>query len=273
LVDKKENTWEGSPGAYQDEGFQKLWRTHSDAVNRALLTRWLGSGQMKNLLKTDLFDEAVSDGLSPFLGVRSKRVFYIDVSFEVHQRAKRRYPNLRTIRTDVRFLPFADGMFDGIVSNSTLDHFKSLDDLVVSLRELHRVLRPGGQLFLTLDNLANPVVLLRNILPFRLLHHLRIVPYFVGVTLGPDRSQQLMKKIGFNVLEVDAMMHCPRVLAVAVARWMERHASPRTEGAFLRFLMAFEHLSRLPTRFLTGYFIAIRAVKCRNLLDIDNQLL
>jgi len=262
LVTKKEEDREGSPGAYQDEGFQKLWRTHSDAVNQVLLTRWLLSEQTEWLLKTDLFDEAVSDGLSSLLNVRSKRVFYIDASFEVHQMAKRRHPNLQAIRTDVRCLPFADGTFDGIVSNSTLDHFKSLDDLVISLRELYRVLRPGGQVILTLDNLANPIVLLRNWLPFRLLHRLKIVPYYIGVTLRPNHLQRLLEKIGFHILEVDAIMHCPRLLAVAMAHWMERHTSPKTQRYFLGFLMAFERLSSFPTRFFTGHFIAVKAMRC-----------
>jgi len=250
------------PGAYQNKDFQKLWRTHSDVVNQALLTRWLLNGQMENLLKTDLFDEAVSDGLSSLLNVRSKRVFYIDASLEVHRRAKRRHPNLQTVGTDVRCLPFADGTFDGIVSNSTLDHFKSLDDLVISLKELYRVLQQGGQMILTLDNLANPIILLRNGLPFHLLYYMKIVPYYIGVTLGPYRLQRLLKDVGFKVLEVDTIMHCPRVLAVAIACWMERHASPKTQRVFLDFLMAFERLSHLPTRFLTGHFIAIRAIKC-----------
>jgi len=253
---------EGFPEAYRDKDFQKLWRAHSDAVNQTLLMHWLRIGQMENLLKTDLFDEAVSDGLYSLLNLLSKRVFYIDTSFEIHQRAKRRHPNQQTIRTDVRCLPIADGTFDGIVSNSTLDHFKSLDDLVVSLQELYRVLRPGGQMILTLDNLANPIILLRNGLPFHLLYWLKIVPYYVGFTLGPHSLQCLLKKIGFKVLDVDTVMHCPRVFAVAIARWLERHASPKTQIAFLRFLMVFEHLSCLPTRFLTGHFIAIRAVKC-----------
>ena len=253
---------EGFPGAYRDKDFQKLWRAHSDAVNQALLMHWLRIGQMENLLKTDLFDEAVSDGLSSLLNVRSKRVFYIDASLEVHGRAKRRHPNLQTVGTDVRCLPFADGTFDGIVSNSTLDHFKSLDDLVISLKELYRVLQQGGQMILTLDNLANPIILLRNGLPFHLLYYMKIVPYYVGVTLGPYRLQRLLKDVGFKILEVDTIMHCPRVLAVAIACWMERHASPKTQRVFLDFLMAFERLSHLPMRFLTGHFIAIRAMKC-----------
>lgn len=261
LIPKKGEVWEGFPGAYQDKGFQRLWRTHSDAVNNALLTRWWPKGQFENLLKTDLFDEAVSDGLSPLLNARAKRVFYIDASFEVHQMAKRRHPPLRTIGADVRYLPFANDTFDGIVSNSTLDHFESPDDLVASLKELYRVLQPGAQMILTLDNLANPVVFLRNGLPFRLLQQLKIVPFYVGVTLGPHRLQHLLEEIGFKVLEVDAIMHCPRVLAVAIARWLERHTSPKTQTAFLRFLMLFGHLSRLPTRFFTGHFIAVKVTK------------
>ena len=261
LTAQKENTVREFTGYHQEEGFQKLWRTHSDSVNIALLNRWRPVHKTETLLKTDLFDEAVSNGLSSLLNSRTKKVFYIDTSIEVHQRAKRRHPNLQTIGADVRQLPFADGTFDGIISNSTLDHFKSHDEILISLRELYRVLRPGGQLILTLDNLANPIVLLRNGLPFRLLYRMKIIPYYVGVTLGPYRLQHFLKEAGFKVLEVDAIMHCPRVFAVAIARLLERHASPKTQEAFLRFLMAFENFSRLPTRFFTGHFIAVKATK------------
>ena len=261
MPDKKRDACGGFLQSYLESGLQRLWRAHSDSVNKGLLTRWLPDREIESLLKTDLFDEAVSDGLSSLLNSLAKRVFYIDTSFEVHQRAKRRHPNLQTIRTDVRCLPFSHGSFDGIISNSTLDHFKSHDEILISLRELYRVLRPGGQLILTLDNLANPIVLLRNGLPFRLLYRMKIIPYYVGVTLGPYRLQHFLKEAGFKVLEVEAIMHCPRVFAVAIARLLERHASPKTQEAFLRFLMAFENFSHLPTRFLTGHFIAVKATK------------
>lgn len=261
LMAKNRSIREILPETYQAQGLQRLWRAHSDAVNKALVARWQPVGQMDTLLKTDLFDEAVSDGLSPLLTSLAKRVFYIDASFEVHQGAKGRHPGLQTIRADVRQLPFANGTFDSIVSNSTLDHFKTLDDIVTSLRELYRVLRPGGQGILTLDNLANPIILLRNGIPFCLLYWMKIVPYYMGVTLGPYRLQRFLREVGFKILDVDTIMHCPRVLAVAMARWMEKHASPKTQKAFLRFLMVFEHFSRLPTRFFTGHFIAIKVTK------------
>ena len=159
MPDKKRDACGGFLQSYLESGLQRLWRAHSDSVNKGLLTRWLPDREIESLLKTDLFDEAVSDGLSSLLNSLAKSVFYIDTSFEVHQRAKRRRPNLQTIRTDVRCLPFSQGSFDGIISNSTLNHFKSLDEILTSLRELYRMLRPGGQMILTLDHLANPILL------------------------------------------------------------------------------------------------------------------
>ena len=207
-----------------------MWRAHSDAVNQALLMRWLLNGQMENLLKTDLFDEAVSDGLSSLLNVRSKRVFYIDTSFEVHRRAKRRHPNLQTIenRCALPTLCWMARLMESfpirrsIISNPLMILSSACKNSIVCFDQ-------GGQMILTLDNLANPIILLRNGLPFHLLYCMKIVPYYVGVTLGPHRLQRLLKEIGFKVLEVDTIMHCPRVFAVAIARWMERHTSPKTQ--------------------------------------------
>jgi SAM-dependent methyltransferase len=261
LTAEEENIWEGFPKTYQAQGPQRLWRIHADSVNKALVARWGPVEQIETLLKTDLFDEAVGDGLSPLLASQANRVFYIDTSLEVHQMARCRSPGLHTIVADVRRLPFAQDTFRGIVSNSTLDHFQSLDELLVSLKELFRVLRPGGQMILTLDNLSNPIILLRHWLPIRLLKGLKIVPYYVGVTLKPHQLEHFLKENGFKVLEVDAIMHCPRVLAVMVARWVEKHTSLSTQKTFLRLLMAFERLSHLPTRFLTGYFVAVKATK------------
>ncbi len=257
----EKDLWKGSSGARQVRNWQRLWRRHSDAVNNALLMRWSSGVRMERLLKTDLFDEAVGDGTSPVLETLTKRAFYIDISPEVHHMAKFYHPHLKTIRTDVRCLPFPDRTFDGIISNSTLDHFESSEEIVTSLRELYRVLRLGGKLILTLDNLTNPIIFLRNGLPFRFLYQMKMVPYYVGVTLRPRRLQSLLKEVGFEILEMDAILHCPRVLAVTMARWMEGSTTPEAQERFLRFLTAFEHLSRLPTRFFTGHFTAVKATK------------
>ena len=52
------------------------------------------------------------------------------------------------------------------------------------MAELHRVLRPDGELLLTFDNAANPVVAVRNGLPARVRQATGLVPYPVEVALG-----------------------------------------------------------------------------------------
>jgi SAM-dependent methyltransferase len=242
-------------------GTHGLWRRHSDRVNLACLRRWLPAGGVHTLLKTDLFDEAVSDGLMPLLTTKARTVVGIDLSSRIVRAAQRRCGDVPGAAADVRRLPFQDGSFDCIVSNSTLDHFDSRREIVLGLRELRRTLRRGGQLLLTLDNLANPLVWLRSVLPLRWLNRLGVVPYPIGKTCGPRRLKGYVQQVGMEVLETTALMHCPRVVAVAAARCVSRLAGQRVQELFLRSLALFERLERWPTRFLTGYFIAIRAMR------------
>jgi SAM-dependent methyltransferase len=253
--------WEAVEAVSKVEPQHTLWRAHSDAVNSAWLAQRLPTTPSKRLLKTDLFDEALATGLQPVLATRAQSVVGIDVATSTVRSARGRYAGVQGVAADVRALPFATSAFDGIVSNSTLDHFDAPIDIVTSLKELYRVLRPGGQLLLTLDNLANPVVALRNALPFRPLNALGIVPYQIGVAWGPRRLRRAMCDAGFEVLEVEAILHCPRVFAVAVARVLERYAAPRAQQRYLERLLPFERLAAWRTRFLTGYFVAVVARK------------
>lgn len=243
------------------EDRQRLWRRHSDAVNGALITRWMPADRRRRVLKTDLFDEAVADGLYPPLASRAKEIVGVDKSLAAVSAAKRQHGCLQCTVADVRWLPFEDGQFETVFSNSTLDHFRKADEIVISLRELHRVLCKEGRLILTLDNLANPFILTRNWLPFQLLNLVGIVPYYVGATMGPRGLRRVLEHVGFDVVELDAIMHCPRVLAVAIAGCLQRRAKTTTQRRFLGLLFRFEALSRWPTRFLTGHFVAVEARK------------
>ncbi len=257
----KSRYWDGVAEAWNTAHPQELWRVHSDTVNLDLLGCWLPAGRVQCLLKTDAFDEAFGNGLYPLLATKAERIVGVDVSVSTLRLARTHHTNLRVVGADVRCLPFADGVFDILVSTSTLDHFPSHDEIRASLHEFRRVLRPAGQLLLTLDNLANPLISLRNALSFRLLNRLGITPYYVGATYGPCGLRCVLQEVGFNVLEVGAVMHCPRVLAVAIARLLERHTGPETQRRFLGFLLTFERLASWPTRFLTGHFVAVRAIK------------
>src|SRR5205085_1532177 len=72
---------------------------------------------------------------------------------------------------------------------------------------------PGGLAVVTLDNPRNPLVALRNALPFR---PLVLVPYYVGATLGPRGLGAALESVGFAVEELAAVMHVPRIAARAL---------------------------------------------------------
>jgi SAM-dependent methyltransferase len=204
------------------------------------------------VLKTDLFDEAVGQGLYPLLDSLGAAVAGVDISPAVVEAARRNYPELEATTGDVRSLPFDDASFDAIVSNSTLDHFDSVGEIETAARELRRVLAPGGVLVVTLDNPSNPLVALRNALPPKLLRRLGLVSFDMGTTCDRRELTELLGRAGLEVTDRGAVMHVPRLLAAALA--------VASRGRGQRVLVACEQLSRLPTRYWTGQFVAARAV-------------
>ncbi len=262
ILDETSN-WE-SIDQWKQTRPDRLWRKHGDPINQSLLLRWLPEQPVPRPLKTDTLDEAVGEGLPRFLQARAHSVIGMDLSFKNVQLACRGEVRVRGACADVCDLPFRRESVDVVVSNSTLDHFRTPEEIAVSLRELHRVLRKEGQLIVTLDNLANPTIATRNHLPFKVLNRLGIVPYFVGATCGPSRLQQLLGEVGFEVRDVTAVLHCPRMIAVLVAKLLCSRAKPPVQQQFLGWLQRFERMSRWPTRYLTGHFIAVLAEKRRS---------
>jgi SAM-dependent methyltransferase len=255
--------WNGLAEEWRRTDRDRLWRAHSDAVNRALLVRWLSGRRINRLLKTDLFDEAVGGGLIRTLRRHSCEIVGMDISIQTVSAAGVDGSAGPALACDVRALPFEAKSFDAAVSNSTLDHFETWDELITSLSELHRVITPGGRLIITMDNRTNPLVALRNLLPFGLLRKLNIVNYYMGVTCGPRSLRRILREAGFEVLQTEAVMHCPRMAAVWIGKWLQKHGSRTSRQRYLRWLMGYERLAKWPTRYVTGYFIAVKAERCK----------
>lgn len=256
-----QHDWEDLGARWAEAPPQRLWRIHSDRIASELALRWIppGSGRV---LKTDLFDESVGDGCYAALAERGSSVAGIDVAQSVVAAAAKRHPRLSARRADVRELPFEDGAFDVVFSLSTLDHFTSVGEIELSLGEIRRVLPSGGRLILTLDNLLNPFVALRQALPDRLLRDLGLVPYFCGVTVGPGRLRRMIEEAGFSVRERAFTTHCPRAVAVSVSKlieWRFGGVEGRAARRLLSVLAGCEVLRRLPTAPITGHFSAFCA--------------
>ncbi len=205
-----------------------------------------------------MFDEAAGQGLLPSLARRAHLLVGTDLSRLVLGAARARYPEAALVCTDLRELPFG-ARFDGVISNSSLDHFESPEELSASVRELYRVLRPGGLLVLTLDNPQNPLIRLRNAAPAGWLQRLRLIPYRMGVTCDRRGLRTLVERAGFEVLETTAILHFPRVLLAALGSAFQSRS--RFCGALLEGALRFERLRHSPACYFTGHFVAIKAVK------------
>ncbi len=228
-----------------DDSLPAGWRRHARAAHLALLERWIGPVDGR-WLKTDLQEErSAARSLLPSL---PGRWCGIDVAFSVAATSRR--AGVPAAVSDVRALPFADGAFDGILSTSTLDHFDVVTDIDVALRELRRVLAPGGRLLLTLDNPQNPLIRLRNALSKRS-RLSALVPFHVGPTLSEEAGRAALARAGFDVLASEHLLHAPHIVGTRSARWpwVERRALPlfdrlaatrlaRYSGHYVAFLAA-----------------------------------
>jgi demethylmenaquinone methyltransferase/2-methoxy-6-polyprenyl-1,4-benzoquinol methylase len=67
----------------------------------------------------------------------------LDFSEEMLERARRKAPELEWVRGDALALPFGDASFDAATVGFGV---RNVDDLEAGIRELRRVLRPGGRL-------------------------------------------------------------------------------------------------------------------------------
>lgn len=238
-------------------------------VYQALIDRWGNSSKTGLTLKTDLYDEAVTkNSLIPLLADISECVIGNDASFNVAEKARKRmikecngWQNI--VVSDVRKQAFKSDSFDQVVSNSTLDHFFKKSDIIVSLNEIHRVLKPGGTLIITLDNPLNPVIFIRNLMPYRLLKKLGIIPYRMGVTLSKHELIRALESSGFKVCDTVFIDHAPRILVIFIGRFLDKIRKNKIKKRFRRIIKLFETLSKTPVGCVSGYFFAVKAVKVR----------
>ena len=137
------------------------------------------------------------------------RVTGLDFSERMLERARRKSASVRWVRGDVLALPFEDGSFDAVTIGFGI---RNVEDLEAGLRELARVLRPGGRLGCL--EITRPRGLLR---PFFRLWFDGLVP-LAGKLLpggaaytylpasvrrfpGPEDLAELMRRAGYADIE------------------------------------------------------------------------
>ena len=264
----KAEHWDHVAREWVQKGYSnELLAEHKKKTYLNLIARWADAANAQNILKTDLFQEASGPDQFLFdLGQVNSNVIGIDISHEIVGRARSRASAYgvdpsKYLCCDVRNLPFRDNSISLIISDSTLDHFPSEADIVTALKELGRALRPGGVLILTMDNKSNPTY--PPYVVFRIWMMLRLSPYFIGKTLSLKKLRHNLQEIGFDVAESTAIFHYPHPdgLIRLLERSLHKLSGGKLDNAIRKGLALLDGLERKRTRYLTGRYIAVKAVK------------
>jgi len=236
-----------------------LAAVHKGTDHRALIEAWTAGLAVSSFLKTDAFEEANGEDQLLFdLFPAAARAICIDISATTLGAAARRSqrPTACFLASDVRRIALPSNCIDLVLSTSTLDHFASKADIRTALREIARVVRPGGLVIVTLDNPENPLYW-----PLRWASRFRGSPFPLGRTLSRRGLNRELADAGLHVEANAFLIHNPRALStllfLALRRLLGKHADEPI-GWLLRL---FARLDRLPSRRFTACFVAARARK------------
>lgn len=153
-------------------GKQDKWRAYWDKMaagydkDMKFWDRLLYEGQREwacDRAEGDVLEVAIGTGLNLPFYPPGTTLTGIDISDKMLEAARARADELgRTVdlrKGDAHRLPFEDGSFDTVVCTLSMC---AIPDVDRAMREIHRVLRPGGR-FVCLDHVVSPNWLLRTI--------------------------------------------------------------------------------------------------------------
>ncbi|HKQ47558.1 MAG TPA: class I SAM-dependent methyltransferase [Phycisphaerae bacterium] len=128
-----------------------------------------------------------------------RRIVAVDISNEMLRRAERRQKryngDLKLVEADAMDLTFLDASFDMAVTSCT---FCSVPDPVRALRELYRVLRPGGKL-LMIEHVRS-----RNTIFGLTLDLMTLWTRRLGTEMNRDTVSNVLKA-GFEITSIDSV--------------------------------------------------------------------
>lgn len=92
------------------------------------------------------------------------KITAIDISSELLEQAKNEVPlaNVEFIVENAYKMSFEDNSFDAVIGSSVLHHLE-IDN---ALKEIFRILRPGGTVHFTEPNMLNPQIAIQKNIPF-----------------------------------------------------------------------------------------------------------
>jgi SAM-dependent methyltransferase len=175
------------------------------------------------VLKTDLWDEAKNTEILRWVAEQGARPAGVDVSLDIVRAARRVLAPHRPgfVGGDVRALPFRDGAVDVVYSMGTIEHFP---EYALAVREIFRVLRPGGTAIVGVPNKLDPF--LRPAL-VHLLNAAGLYGYGTEKSFTPRALQRLLESAGFRVTARTGILFIPGWLRM-LELWLHARGSRLT---------------------------------------------
>ncbi|MEO5761678.1 MAG: class I SAM-dependent methyltransferase [Vicinamibacteria bacterium] len=209
-----------------------------------------------SVFKTDLWDEARNTRILAWASRLGALAYGVDISPPTVAMAKGAFDKggLRAAVSDVRELPFREGSFDAIYSMGTIEHF---DETEQAVREMARVLKPGGRVIVGVPNRHDPF--LRPLLS-TVLQWLGLYAYGFEKSYSRHSLRTMIERSGLTVVAETAILFIPgwlRMLDLACHSWCR----PLTRITSL-LVWPFVFLDRhVPAVRRHGYLLATVAVK------------
>jgi demethylmenaquinone methyltransferase/2-methoxy-6-polyprenyl-1,4-benzoquinol methylase len=183
-----------------------------DAMNRVMTVGLDGRWRRITIEETVRAGDRVLDAccgtgdLAIGARARGAEVVGLDFSEKMLERARRKEPAIEWVRGDVLSLPFDDASFDAATVGFGV---RNVEDLEAALRELRRVLRPGGTLgILELTTPRGPLAPFYRVWFDRVVPQLgRVIPGGAAYTYlpasvrrfpGPDALAELLGQTDFG---------------------------------------------------------------------------
>ncbi|MFQ5752951.1 MAG: class I SAM-dependent methyltransferase [bacterium] len=154
---------------YRDICYQIYWKLeskiaptlkYSQAIYESVLNeyihencKWLDLGCGHNLLPPWRYEQERQ------LVGRTNYLVGLDYDFNSLKKHK---TIQKRIRDDINHLPFDDGFFDIVTSNMVFEHLK---EPLIQIKEIHRVLKPGGVLLFHTPNSFSYSTILAKLIP------------------------------------------------------------------------------------------------------------
>lgn len=172
---------------------------------KRLISRHLSTFVGQRVLKTDLWDEARNTRILQWVQRQGAEVVGVDISVPVVRMARAEFAGapLLAANADVRALPFPDSRFDAVYSMGTIEHFPGTEGAV---RELYRVLKPGGRAIVGVPNRHDPFL---RPLMVAILYRLGLYGYGFEKSYSRKTLRQMLEGAGFVVTDDDGILFIP----------------------------------------------------------------